>query len=116
MAMGSRRSFASSMILNPEFSSFLPNQNHYTLKQLEDDQKILYVITQNVDGLHYKAGNKKVVEMHGTAFRVICLGCDYEIDRHEFQNILEEMNPNTTVESQDVRPDGDVEISEVRSF
>uniref|UniRef100_A0A8D8ME66 NAD-dependent protein deacylase n=1 Tax=Cacopsylla melanoneura TaxID=428564 RepID=A0A8D8ME66_9HEMI len=96
----------------PRFSSFLPNQNHYTLKQLEDDGKLLYVITQNVDGLHYKAGNKKVVEMHGTAFRVICLSCDYEIDRHKFQKTLEELNPNISIESQEMRPDGDVEISE----
>lgn len=96
----------------PRFSSFLPNDNHHALKHLEDSEKLLYIITQNVDGLHYKAGNKKVIEMHGTAFRVMCLGCDYEISRHKFQRILEEMNPDLHVESQEMRPDGDVEISD----
>lgn len=44
----------------PRFSSFLPNANHYALKDLEASEKLLYIITQNVDGLHYKAGNRKV--------------------------------------------------------
>jgi hypothetical protein len=51
--------------------------------------------------------------MHGTAFRVMCLGCDYEIDRHKFQKILEDLNPDLMIESQEMRPDGDVEMSEV---
>ncbi|XP_026684292.1 NAD-dependent protein deacylase Sirt4-like [Diaphorina citri] len=96
----------------PRFSSFQPNANHYALKQMEDNEKLSYIITQNVDGLHYKAGNKKVIEMHGTAFRVMCLGCDYEIDRHKFQKILEDLNPDLMIESQEMRPDGDVEMSE----
>lgn len=55
-----RRYWARNFFGWPRFSSFHPNENHYALKQLEDDGKLLYIITQNVDGLHYKAGNKKV--------------------------------------------------------
>ncbi len=43
-----------------------PNITHYYIKKLEDEGKLLGVITQNVDGLHSKAGCTKVLEIHGT--------------------------------------------------
>lgn len=93
----------------------LPNYTHKFLKQLEDKKKVIHIITQNVDNLHSKAGSKNVLELHGTAYVVHCLNCDYTVDRHQFQNVLSGLNPQVSITKLDsVRPDGDVELSQVR--
>jgi NAD-dependent deacetylase len=55
-----------------------PNLGHHALVELERRDKLLAVITQNVDGLHQKAGTdpEKVVEVHGTVTEVVCMSCD----------------------------------------
>lgn len=60
--------------------------------------------------MHFKAGSKNVIELHGTAFRVICLTCGNTYDRVAIQEKLKELNPDLCETSQMVRPDGDVEI------
>lgn len=52
-----------------------PNAAHYKLAELEKSGKIKAVITQNVDGLHQKAGSKCVYELHGSAMRNYCMKC-----------------------------------------
>lgn len=52
-----------------------PNITHKYLKKLEDKGKLQAIITQNIDGLHTKAGNKKVYEIHGTIYQNHCLKC-----------------------------------------
>ena len=52
-----------------------PNATHRYLKKLEDDGKLKAVITQNIDGLHSKAGSKNVLELHGTVFKNHCIKC-----------------------------------------
>lgn len=95
----------------------LPNYAHIFLKKLEDKNKIIHIITQNVDNLHTKAGNKNVLELHGTAYIVHCLNCDHSIDRHQFQNILSSLNPQVSItELYSVKPDGDVELTPVRKI
>jgi NAD-dependent deacetylase sirtuin 4 len=96
------------------FSSFLPNSVHFMIKDLEVKHgKVCCVVTQNVDKLHTKAGSKRVIELHGSAFKVMCLDCDNRMDRHHFQAVLEEMNPHMKRTSMMIRPDGDVDISQV---
>lgn len=51
-----------------------PNEFHYSLAELENKVASVNVFTQNVDGLHQKAGNSQVTEMHGNANQVICIG------------------------------------------
>jgi NAD-dependent deacetylase sirtuin 4 len=75
--------------------------------------KVCCVVTQNVDKLHTKAGSKRVIELHGSAFKVMCLHCDNTMDRHNFQTILEEMNPHMKGTSMMIAPDGDVDIMQV---
>ena len=58
-----------------------PNPGHYALVELENRVPHFTLVTQNVDGLHRAAGSKNPVEMHGTLWRVRCLGC-----RKAFQN------------------------------
>ncbi len=53
----------------------LPNPAHLSLAGMEKKGFVSSVITQNIDGLHQKAGNKTVIEYHGNTTRLICLGC-----------------------------------------
>ncbi len=55
-----------------------PNVTHKFLKRLEDEGKLVGIITQNVDGLHSKAGNKKVIELHGSIYHNYCTDCGKE--------------------------------------
>lgn len=55
---------------------FEPNVTHNKLAQWEKDGKLLAVITQNIDGLHQKAGSKNVLELHGSVLRNYCTRCN----------------------------------------
>ena len=63
-----------------------PNKAHEIIAELEQKYKVT-VVTQNVDRLHQKAESKAVVELHGCAYEVKCMKCNYEISRHDFQNL-----------------------------
>ena len=54
---------------------FEPNITHQKLFQWEQEDKLLAVITQNIDGLHQKAGSKRVHELHGSIYRNYCTAC-----------------------------------------
>ena len=53
----------------------LPNVTHQYLQKLEETGKLKAIITQNIDGLHTKAGSKNVLEIHGTIYDNHCLKC-----------------------------------------
>ncbi len=55
-----------------------PNQAHIRLAELEQEGKVKAIITQNVDGLHQKAGSKTVYELHGNGDRFYCINCGKE--------------------------------------
>ena len=54
---------------------FEPNVTHRTLARWETEGKLLGVVTQNIDGLHQKAGSTKVYELHGSVLRNFCTSC-----------------------------------------
>ena len=58
----------------------MPNPAHKYLAHLEEEGKLLGIVTQNIDGLHQKAGSKKVYEIHGSALRNYCMGCGKTYD------------------------------------
>ncbi len=64
-----------------------PNLAHLAISELERLRKLDCIITQNVDGLHHKAGNseEKIIQLHGTAMHVSCLNCHKRYDRDEIQ-------------------------------
>ncbi len=64
--------------LNP--LGFQPNIIHKYLSKLEQSHKLEQIITQNIDGLHTIAGNKKVVELHGSCYRNYCMKCGHSYD------------------------------------
>ena len=54
---------------------FEPNVTHHKLAQWEHEGKLLGIVTQNIDGLHQKAGSKAVYELHGSVLRNYCVKC-----------------------------------------
>lgn len=67
-----------------------PNPAHRAIAELEQLGRLERVITQNIDGLHFKAGNTedRVIELHGTALFVTCLSCSKQYSRDEIQHRL----------------------------
>ena len=57
-----------------------PNPAHLALAQLERQGKLSAVITQNIDGLHQKAGSQRVLELHGSIHRNYCMKCGKKYD------------------------------------
>lgn len=55
---------------------YQPNITHIKLAELEEKGKLKAVITQNIDGLHQKAGSKNVLELHGSVLRNYCMKCN----------------------------------------
>lgn len=55
-----------------------PNAAHIALAKLEEMGKLKAVVTQNIDGLHQKAGSKNVLEVHGTTYKNHCIKCGKE--------------------------------------
>jgi len=68
-----------------QYKNAKPNIGHYFVHSLDAKGKLVGLITQNVDGLHSKAGlpDEKIVELHGSNRKVICLQCDREYDPDE---------------------------------
>ena len=54
---------------------YMPNITHQKLAQWEHEGKLLAVVTQNIDGLHQKAGSERVYELHGSVLRNYCTHC-----------------------------------------
>lgn len=91
------------------FASAEPNPGHRALAAMEADGVVSGVITQNVDGLHLRAGSSHVIEVHGTMRRVLCLHCGQVFDRRDIATQIESLNPWIAVpENVLLAPDGDV--------
>ncbi|MFT4086460.1 MAG: Sir2 family NAD-dependent protein deacetylase [Gordonia sp. (in: high G+C Gram-positive bacteria)] len=99
----------------------VPNDAHRALCDLESLGVVSGVITQNVDMLHIKAGSRRVVDLHGSYGRVICLDCGHRMSRHRLDDALEAANPGfrEAVAGRgaiEVAPDADVVLHETSSF
>jgi NAD-dependent SIR2 family protein deacetylase len=96
-----------------------PNAGHRAVAALRASGHVSGVITQNVDGLHQRAGTApEVVDLHGSLDRVICLTCGDLSARTELERRLTEANPAFAGVADRVNPDGDVELADgaVRGF
>lgn len=67
-----------------DLTTFQPNSGHVALAQLEQIGIIKCIITQNIDGLHTKAGSKHVLEYHGNSLKLRCIECEARYDRDEY--------------------------------
>ncbi len=68
-----------------------PNSAHLALALLEREHMLRAVITQNIDNLHQAAGSRRVIELHGNAFRIRCTGCPSTIilERERVQEMVQ---------------------------
>jgi NAD-dependent SIR2 family protein deacetylase len=93
-----------------------PNATHHRLVELEADGLLSGLITQNVDGLHRRAGHQNLVELHGRVDRVMCLDCGDRTSRSRVQRALSRLNPGWTDQDVHVAPDGDAILEATDEF
>lgn len=106
-----QRYWARSTIGWTRISAARPNAAHRALAQLEQRGRIVTLITQNVDGLHQRAGSRRVIDLHGRLDQIRCLGCDSQTPRSDFQAELRATNPHWSARGA-AAPDGDVHLRE----
>ncbi|HEX2152545.1 MAG TPA: NAD-dependent protein deacetylase [Acidimicrobiia bacterium] len=87
-----------------------PNAAHHAVADLESDGLVHSVITQNVDGLHSAAGSRRVLELHGSLARTVCLDCGDRRSRLELHHRLEAANPDFERLHVEMAPDGDARL------
>ncbi len=87
-----------------------PNAAHHALAALQAQGAVSGIITQNVDGLHQRAGSHPVTELHGTLHKVDCLACAKTYPRLAIQAQIERENPGWIRPISELAPDGDTEL------
>ncbi|XP_034442266.1 NAD-dependent protein lipoamidase sirtuin-4, mitochondrial [Hippoglossus hippoglossus] len=107
-AKSRQRYWARNFVGWPQFSSHLPNSAHRVLQRWEERGKLHWLVTQNVDALHSKVGQKRLTELHGCTHRVMCLGCGAISAREELQRRFISLNPDWGAQAGASAPDGDV--------
>ena len=100
----------------PRMAEVAPNAGHRAVAAMEQCGAVSGVITQNVDGLHPKAGSRTVVELHGCLRQVACLGCESRFDREWHQRRLAALNPGFDPAPLRIAPDGDVDLGSVADY
>ena len=112
-----KRYWAGSHLGWKRFDSSRPNIGHTTLAEMELDGVVNGIITQNVDGLHVRAGSQRVVDLHGSMDRVRCLQCGQRYARSDIASRIESDNPwIETPETVILNPDGDVSVEQSDEF
>ncbi len=73
-----------------------PNPAHTALAALENAGIVRSVITQNIDNLHQEAGSRKVIELHGNAMRIRCMGCGktFKFEKERLKEMAELLKKN----------------------
>nr|WP_185992417.1 Sir2 family NAD-dependent protein deacetylase [Janibacter cremeus] len=108
-----RRYWARSFVGWRRFHAARPNASHHFVSDLQRLDAVGPVITQNVDGLHQAAGTRDVVELHGNLVEVVCLTCHARVGRPVLDERMAAENPGFDVDSDEIRPDGDVRLDAV---
>jgi NAD-dependent SIR2 family protein deacetylase len=93
----------------PRLAGAAPNAAHRAFAIWEAAGTLLHLVTQNVDGLHQRAGSRAVVDLHGRLDVVVCLGCGARISRSALQEAIAAANPGWQSDST-TAPDGDADI------
>ncbi len=109
-ATARQRYWARSFLGWRQISHARPNAGHLAVAQLQRRGALSGIITQNVDGLHQRAGALDVIELHGGLDRTVCLGCGESRPRAELDAALRALNPNFAADARQLNPDGDVDL------
>jgi len=105
-----RRYWARSLVGWTRVRDAQPNHAHRSLARLEALGRVGCLVTQNVDGLHQRAGSRAVLDLHGRLDRVLCMDCGEVLQRSDFQELLSAWNPGYAALSASAAPDGDAGI------
>ncbi|MFC5501589.1 NAD-dependent protein deacetylase [Lysinimonas soli] len=109
---GRQRYWAGSHLGWRHFSDAEPNAGHRALAALELSGVVNGIVTQNVDGLHLRAGSRRVVDIHGSLDRVRCLHCGQTFARADIAERMSRDNPWLDApEGVQLAPDGDVDVA-----
>jgi NAD-dependent SIR2 family protein deacetylase len=108
-----QRYWARSFVGWRRFSAARPNASHHLVSELQRAGAIGPVITQNVDMLHQAAGTREVIDLHGTLAEVVCLTCGVRERRVDLDERMSAENPGFDVDTDEIRPDGDVRLEQV---
>jgi len=92
------------------FSQATPNNAHRALATMEDQGRIIQLVTQNVDGLHQKAGSQRVIDLHGNLQNLVCQHCGEKETRLWMQEKLGAHNPGINELTASLAPDGDADL------
>lgn len=112
-----QRYWAGSHVGWRRFISATPNPGHQALARLERTGAVNGIVTQNVDGLHRRAGSARIIELHGTMNNVLCLTCGQMFARASIARRLTDANPwLTTSDNVALRPDGDAAPDRLTGF
>ena len=112
-----KRYWAGSHLGYRRFAAARPNDGHRALARLEAAGAANGVITQNVDGLHKQAGSQRVVDLHGSMDRVLCLVCGQVFAREAITARIDAANPWLDTEGAvEIAPDGDAIVADVDAF
>ena len=104
------RYWARSFVGWPVVARAQPNRAHSALVALEKRGRITCLVTQNVDGLHTRAGHRDVVDLHGRIDQVVCMNCSARTARGDIQVRLAELNPHWAGLTAESAPDGDADL------
>ncbi|WP_233866780.1 NAD-dependent protein deacetylase [Paraburkholderia adhaesiva] len=105
-----RRYWARSMLGWPSVGLAQPNGAHLALARLQSAGYVTTLVTQNVDGLHQRAGSHGVIELHGSIGHVHCLDCGAQYTRASIQPLLEANNPEVATAIAEPAADGDAHL------
>lgn len=104
------RYWARSFIGWPRIDQARPNAAHAALAAWQAQRRIARLLTQNVDGLHQRAGSRDVIDLHGRLDRVMCLECADASPRLRLQQRLRAENPDWAHLGAAPAPDGDADL------
>ncbi|TCK04717.1 NAD-dependent protein deacetylase [Marinobacterium mangrovicola] len=105
-----QRYWGRSLIGWPVIQQAQPNNAHRALSALEQRGHVELLVTQNVDGLHQRAGSSAVIDLHGRAGDVICMSCDFHCSRDAVHQRSALMNPDFMQYTATSAPDGDADL------
>lgn len=105
-----QRYWARSMAGWRRFHHAQPNDSHRALAQLEREDRVEALVTQNVDRLHQVAGSRDVIDLHGRLDWVRCMDCAHRLQRETLQAELGRHNPEWAGLHAHPAPDGDADL------
>jgi NAD-dependent SIR2 family protein deacetylase len=104
------RYWARSLVGWPRVAGAMPNAAHVALAQWQAAGQLSMLVTQNVDGLHQRAGSDAVIDLHGRLDEVVCLVCSARQPRRDLQRQLQDDNPEWVGLRASSAPDGDADL------